>query len=302
GLADKISAGDYKIRVDDAGKDLLGSLAGSLNKMAISLDNSFTRLAESEWQQTGIATLNEKMLGEKEPRVLAYNVMEFITEYTNSQLGAFYLLQQEDALTLSATVGLNRSSVKQEIALGEGLAGQSAFSGQEIVLENVAEAEMVVNYAAGGIKPASIIALPVFHERNLKGVIEMATLDSYSPATRAFLQSAAYNIGMAIQSAHNRQHLQDLLAETQAQAEELQAQHSELENINAELEAQSQKLQASEEELKVQQEELQQAKQEMEERSRLLEKKNELILERNMDIQAKASELEQSTRYKSEFL
>jgi len=96
--------------------------------------------------------------------------------------------------------------------------------------------------------------------------------------------------------------MQELLEETQSQSEELQAQHSELENMNSELEVQAEKLQASEEELKVQQEELKQANQELEERSRLLEERNQVITERNFEIQAKAKELELSTKYKSEFL
>ena len=38
-IAEKISLGDYKIRVSDESKDVLGSLSGSLNKMAESLDH-----------------------------------------------------------------------------------------------------------------------------------------------------------------------------------------------------------------------------------------------------------------------
>src|SRR5690606_16248147 len=84
--------------------------------------------------------------------------------------------------------------------------------------------------------------------------------------------------------------------------EELKSQHTELENLNSELEVQAEKLQASEEELKVQQEELKQANQELEERSRLLEERNQMISERNVEIQTKADQLAQSTKYKSEFL
>ncbi len=301
-LADKISSGDYKIRVDDAGRDTLGSLAFSLNRMAISLDTSFTKLGEREWLQTGIAGLNEKMLGERNLEILTYNALEFIVEYATAQVGAFYLLKHDDTLLLTAGIALNKEKVKHEIALGEGIAGQSALSGKETLLEHFDNAELTVDYSAGSIKPGAIIAIPVFHERSLKGVIELASLHTFSAVTIEFLKTAAYTAGVAIQSAQSHQHLQELLTETQAQSEELQSQHSELENINAELEAQTQKLQASEEELKVQQEELQQANQEMEERSRLLEEKNELILERNLEIQAKADELATSTRYKSEFL
>lgn len=64
-IADKVSAGDYKIRVGDEGKDVLGALSGALNKMAASLEFSFTSLSDKEWLQAGIAALNEKMMGKK---------------------------------------------------------------------------------------------------------------------------------------------------------------------------------------------------------------------------------------------
>lgn len=301
-IADKVSAGDYKIRVGDEGKDVLGALSGALNKMAASLDFSFTSLSEKEWLQAGIAALNEKMIGEKELNILTHHVIEYLAAYTNSQVGAFYLIETENVLSLTASIGLNKNNVRKEILLGEGLAGQSGLSGKEILLEQVASTEMVVDYSAGSMKPNSIIALPVFHERVLKGVIEIASIQAYSPVAVEFLKAAMYNIGIAVNSAQDHQRLQVLLEETQAQSEELQSQHNELESINVELEAQSQKLQASEEELRVQQEELQEANQELEQRSLLLENSNQLILERNAEIQNKAEELALSTKYKSEFL
>lgn len=301
-IADKVSDGDYKIRVGDEGQDVLGALSGALNKMAASLEFSFTSLSDKEWWQAGIAALNEKMIGEKELGILTQQVVDYLTKYTNSPAGAFYLLETEHTLSLAASIGLNKNNIRKEVLLGEDIAGQSALSGREILLENVAAATMVVDYSGGSLQPHSIIALPVFHERILKGVIEIASLQPYSPVTIDFLKAAMFNIGIAVNSAQDHQRLQVLLEETQAQSEELQSQHNELENINAELEAQSQRLQASDEELRVQQEELQEANQELEERSRLLEDSNVLILERNMEIQAKAEELTLSTKYKSEFL
>lgn len=185
---------------------------------------------------------------------------------------------------------------------GEDIAGQCAASRKEILITNIDEINIHINYSAGSIKPKTVLAEPVFYEGNLKGVIEVAFLSDINPLIQQFLKNISHNVGMAIKSARDHQRLQELLEETQTQSEELQSQHSELENINTELETQAEKLQASEEELKVQQEELQQANQELEERSRLLEEKNELIMERNLQIQEKAKELELSTKYKSEFL
>lgn len=301
-IADKISSGNYKTRVGDEGKDVLGALSGSLNKMAESLDYSFTSLSEKEWLQAGVAALNEKMIGEKAIASLTYHVIEYLTAYTDAQVGAFYLLETENVLSLSASIGLNTRDAKKEILLGEGLAGQSGLSGNVIQLRDITQTEMLVDYSGGSLKPNSIIALPVFHEKYLKGVIEIASLKPFPDAAVEFLKAAMFNTGIAVNSAQDHQRLQTLLEETQAQSEELQSQHNELESINVELEAQSQRLQASEEELRVQQEELQEANQELEGRSRLLQESNELILERNFEIQAKAEELAQSTKYKSEFL
>jgi signal transduction histidine kinase/DNA-binding response OmpR family regulator/CHASE3 domain sensor protein len=301
-IAEQVSAGNYQLKIEDAEGDALGSIAGALNKMTESLDYSFTRLKEREWLQTGIAQLNDIMIGEKHLYTLTYNVIEFLASYTKSQAGAFYLTKNEKTIALSASIALNKDVIKSEFKLGEGLAGQSALSGREIYLQSIADADMVIDFSGGSIKPKAIIAIPVFYEKILKGVIELASIECYSPIALEFIRSAVFNIGLAIHSARDHQRLQDFLHETQAQAEELQSQHNELENVNAELEAQAEKLQASEEELKVQQEELQQINQELEERSRLLEERNELILERNLEIQKKAEELQLSTKYKSEFL
>jgi signal transduction histidine kinase/DNA-binding response OmpR family regulator/CHASE3 domain sensor protein len=300
-IAVKISSGDYKARISEEGKDTLGNLSVSLNKMAESLDYSFENLTNNEWLQKGIAGLNEKMIGEKNIEALTQNVIAFITTYINAPIGAFYLVYEKE-LFLSAGVALDSKSVKKAIEFGEGIAGQCAVSCKQILINDVAETDMLINYSAGNIKPKSILAVPVAYEGKLRGVIEVGFVNDFNPVIPQFLNNASHNIGMSVKSALDHQRLQELLEETQSQSEELQSQHSELENINTELETQAEKLQASEEELKVQQEELLQANQELEERSRLLEEKNELIMERNLEVQAKAKELEVSTNYKSEFL
>ena len=302
GIAEKISGGDYKTRVSDEGKDVLGSLAHSLNKMAELLDYSFNNLSENEWLQTGVAGLNEVMIGEKNLEVLTYNTVDYITNYVKLPMAAFYLAPKERLLVLSASIAIDRSTVKHEISYGEGLAGQSALSKKAVGVEDLVDTDLAIPFSAGQLKPKALLAFPVFYQGILKGVIELGSLKNFTAVERNFFKTVAVNVGTAIHSARDYQRQQELLAKTQAQAEELQAQHDELEHINTELEAQAEKLQASDEELRVQQEELQEANQQLEERTRLLEEKNELILERNLQIQAKAEELELTTKYKSEFL
>jgi signal transduction histidine kinase/DNA-binding response OmpR family regulator/CHASE3 domain sensor protein len=304
GIADRISEGNYRTRVSDEQKDSLGELAGSLNKMAESLEYSFGLLSDKEWLQTGIAGLNEEMVGETDMRSLVTNVIGFVAEYTRSKVGALFLLDPVfETLTLQGQYALRAGgSSRQPIREGEGIVGQVALSGKKMQLRDIDAGDWVVSFTAGEVRPRNIIAVPFFHEKRVKGVIELGSMEEYTPRDLEFLGSIGDNIGTVVHSIETRLRLQELLEETQAQTEELQSQHGELESLNTELETQAEKLQVSEEELKVQQEELLQTNQELEERSRSLEEKNQLVLIRNLEIQKKAEDLTLSTKYKSEFM
>ncbi|TCD11706.1 response regulator [Pedobacter frigidisoli] len=301
-IALQISNGNYGVKLDNQTQDDIGELSGSLNTMSSSLKKSFDTLAENEWIQTGVANLNVKMVGEKDVFHLAEDIIEFLANYTKSQIGAIYLFKDDGYLHLKGQYALQGKNLTQIIELGQGLIGQAVKSGKAILLDDVPQNELTVTHATGNIKPAQLIVLPIIRNGISIGGLELGTIAQYSELQLHFLNLILSDVGTALLGAQNRQKLQQLLEETQAQSEELQVQHNELEGMNAELEAQAQKLQASEEELRVQQEELLQSNQELEERSSLLEEKNELIEERNVEIQQKAEALELSTRYKSEFL
>src|SRR5439155_7247375 len=180
------------------------------------------------------------------------NTINFLAQYTNSHSGALYLLEN-GSLHLKTGYALPQQAIGQVLNKGEGLAGQCASSGKEIVISDIPENSIKLVYAAGEVKPRSIVAVPSFFERELKAVIELASTNDFTQKEIDFLSSISYNIGIAIENSQRRTRLLELFQETQTQAEELQAQHAELEQINTELEAQAQKLQVSEEELKVQQ-------------------------------------------------
>jgi len=292
-IAEKVSNGDYTARIDDAQSDSLGSMSLSLNNMAKSLGTSFKLLSDNEWKQTGIADLNQVMIGEKTIEQLSKDIIEHLSVYSESNAGVLYTLNDQE-LQLSAGYSYIGDKNREWLKVGEGLTGQAALSRKIMKLNSLEPNDIKLSYALGEVKPKNVIAIPLIDDK-VVGVAELASLKEYSQKEIEFFQVAANNIAIALKAAQNRKRVQELLEETQAQSEELNAQHSELESINAELEAQTEKLQASEEELRVQQEELQQTNEELSERSVLLE-------EKNMEIQKKSEDLELTTRYKSEFL
>ncbi|MRX38981.1 response regulator [Flavobacterium sp. LC2016-23] len=292
-IASNISNGNYDIKIEDTKADALGNVGESLNNMGASLKASFGLLSEKEWLQSGIAKLNNVMLGDKSMNELCKDVIEFLCTYTNSSAGVMYILEGDE---LFATAGYSYIPTKnrERIQKGDGLLGQAIISGKILELKTVSSDLIHINYALGEIKPTHVVALPLLHLR-VEGALELASIYGFSDLHMEFLKLVGNNIGIAIKSTQNRKRVLELLEETQSQSEELRIQHSELEAINAELEAQTEKLQASEEELRVQQEELEQTNEELSERSVLLEEKNN-------EIQKKSEALELTTRYKSEFL
>ena len=290
--AEKIMKGDYSIKVED-NDGALGSIGLSLNQMSESLQENFNLLASREWIKSGIAELNEVMIGEKDLTVLSKDIIKYLAEYTESNAGVFYLIENNLLVVHSGYCYVPDPS-RNRLKIGEGLTGQAAVSRKMLEVQHFDDENVRISYALGELKPKHVLAFPII-DGIVVGVIELASSRIYSALEIEFLNSVANNIAIAIKAAENRKRVQELLEETEAQSEELKAQHSELEGMNAELETQTEKLQASEEELRVQQEELQQTNEELAERSTLLE-------ERNIEIQKKSEDLELTTRYKSEFL
>ncbi|WP_026976223.1 response regulator [Flavobacterium tegetincola] len=290
--AQKITRGDYSIKVDDS-DGALGNIGISLNQMSESLQENFNILASREWIKAGIASLNEVMIGEKDLSQLSKDIINYLAEYTESNAGVLYL-SDKNSLVVAASFSYIPDHAHQRLQFGEGLTGQAAISKKMMELKNFDEDHVRITYALGEIKPKHILAFPII-DGFVTGVIELVSVKMYTELEIEYLSSVANNIAIAINAAVNRKRVQELLEETEAQSEELKAQHSELEGMNAELETQTERLQASEEELRVQQEELQQTNEELSERGTLLE-------ERNVEIQKKSEDLELTTRYKSEFL
>ncbi|CAM3530610.1 response regulator [Flavobacterium chungbukense] len=293
GIATQISNGNYDVQIDDRKADTLGALGSSIHEMKDSLKSSFDLLSQKEWLQSGVASLNDKMLGEKTIQKLSKDIIEFLCQYTNSSAGVLYVVDGEE-MTVSGGYSYIPSKSRERIRKGEGLIGQAIVSGKMLELKTLSPDDIQINYALGEIKPTHIVALPLM-DYKVEGAVELASIYGFSVLQLEFLNLVANNIGIALKATQNRKKVMELLEETKSQSEELQVQHSELEAINAELEAQTEKLQASEEELRVQQEELEQTNEELSERSVLLE-------EKNTEIQKKSEALELSTRYKSEFL
>ncbi|SCC16448.1 Signal transduction histidine kinase [Chitinophaga costaii] len=280
-------------------EDLLGqALVRMRNDLKAYQDNNNQAL----WVQTGLNELSEKLIVENDLQSLGKVALHTLANYLQAHVGVLYIRNQQ-WLEFSAGYALNeRFPVPEHIAIGKTLLGEAAEKRQVLLLQHTADDFIRISSATAETMPAHTLIVPLLHNRQVEGVVELGATQPFASGTKEYVEEAAGSIAIALQSARGRLRMQELLEETQSQTEELQTQHSELEALNKELSFQTQKLQASDEELRVQQEELQQNNAELTARSRLLEEMNQVITARNLDIQRQAEALTQSTRYKSEFM
>jgi hypothetical protein len=129
--------------------------------------------------------------------------------------------------------------------------------------------------------PNNVIVLPVLFEGQVKAVIELASLASFTDLQISFLDQLTASIGIVLNSIEATMQTEGLLTQSQQLATELQSQQRELQQTNEQLEQKAQQL---------------------EERNVEVERKNQEIEQARRALEDKATELAQASKYKSDFL
>lgn len=297
--AEKIGKGNYDVSlVSRSANDVLGV---ALNNMK----NDLARLSrENEirtWLLTGNNRLNDCMRGEKSLSILADEVIRQLTEVLGGQVGAMYI-RENGHLRRTGAYALAPGTDDGLVAMGEGLVGQVAASGTEIIFKDVPDNYLKIHSALGAAVPTNILVYPFTYEGDVKGVVEIGSTKAFSELDLQLMELVDKHIGIAVNASQSRDRLKQLLEETQRQSEELETQQEELKQYNEELLEKTQLLQQSEEALMSRQKALQRSNEELAEKAALLEEQKENLEFTKRQFEKKAKQLEMANSYKSEFL
>ncbi len=301
--ANVIATGDYTSDVKP--RSDVDELGIALQSMTQTLRDNRDQAERDDWLKSGIAQLNEVMRGDPTIESLSTAVITELATYLNAQIGAFFIVEDEEEvlLRLQGTYAYTqRKNVSNVFKLGEGLVGQAALEKQQIVIEQVPEDYITVTSSLGEHVPHFICVTPILYEDKIRGVIEIALFEALNEQQLQYLSQAAIALAIAVESAQSRTDLAESLKESQQLSEELQTQQEELKSANEELEEQTQRLVESEKKLKAQQEELQVTNEELEEKHELLEKQNTEVQKAKLQVEEQAEEVALASKYKSEFL
>jgi signal transduction histidine kinase/CheY-like chemotaxis protein/CHASE3 domain sensor protein len=269
------------------------------------------RLSHIAWLRNGQSELAEQVIGQLTLNLLGRNVLHFFAEYLGAVVAAVYVRQEHGGLVRVASYGFSREQEQHEQSIysGEGVVGKAAEQAQIITLDNVPQDYFKVTSGLGEGSPRSVVVVPTSNDDHVNGVIELGFLRELTPRDLEFLELVAQNVGTSIEAARYRQRLQEVLAETQQLNEELQVQQEELRTANEELEEQSRILKESQAHLETQQAELEQTNEQLAEQGKALadqrdalDRNNEELHIAQIELEARADELQRSSKYKSEFL
>jgi CheY-like chemotaxis protein/signal transduction histidine kinase/HAMP domain-containing protein len=284
-VATAVTKGDLtrSIAVDARGE--VAELRDFINTMIDSLRLTTDRNTEQDWLKTSLASVTNLLQGQRDLATVGRMLLSVLTPLVNAQQGVIYQMDTDGERPRLKLLGSYADSEQgghpEYVGLGEGLVGQCAREKRRILISELPSNVVPIRSGLFEAVPRSIIVLPVLFERDVKAVIELASLGPFSASHLAFLEQMTANLGIVLNSIEATMQTEALLQQSQKIGAELQTQQKELQQTN---------------------EQLAQKAQQLVEQNVEVERKNQEIEQARRALEEKASELALTSKYKSEFL
>jgi len=267
------------------------------------LIQSRLELGDRDWLKEGLATLTARLQGEQSDVQLGENILATLCIRLDAPVGVLYAADGAESFRLVAGRALAPDTRPPSVVrAGERLGGAAILEGRVLLLEDLPEDYLPVSTAFGRARARNVVAVPLTAEGHVIGLCELAFARPPRPIDLELLQAAAEPAGVALRSLAYRTRLNELLDETQRQAEELQAQQEELRAINEQLGENNRALRESESLLEAQQAELETTNAELESQTSEIEGQLDALLQAQQELLAREGDLTRANQYKSEFL
>jgi signal transduction histidine kinase/ActR/RegA family two-component response regulator/HAMP domain-containing protein len=286
-VATAVTEGDLtrQVRVQASGE--VAVLKDKLNEMIRNLRETTRENIEQDWLKTNRERFTRMLQGQRDLAAVSSMILSELAPLVCAQHAVFYSMNQasegvEPLLELQAGYGYEeRRHLSTCFRVGEGLVGQCAKEKKRILLTEVPGDYVRINSGLGASAPLNIIVLPILFEGSVRAVIELASFSAFSEAHQAFLDQLPESIGLVLNTIEADTLTENLLKQSQSQAEELRSQQEELRESNEDLGRQASLL----------------AEQNID-----AEKKNQEVEQSKRLVEEKAGQLAVSSKYKSEFI
>jgi HAMP domain-containing protein/CheY-like chemotaxis protein/predicted transcriptional regulator len=284
-VATAVTKGDLTRSIQVEARGEVAELKDNINTMIDNLRLTTDRNTEQDWLKTNLARITNMLQGQRDLSTVGRMLLSELTQLVNAQMGVIYQMQGDDEgqtlRLLSAYADDADNGHPKTLRLGEGLIGQCALEKRHIRIHELPAHAVPIGSALFKIVPQNVVVLPILFENQVKAIIELASLTTFTDSQIAFLEQLTSSIGIVLNSIEATMQTEGLLSQSQNLAGELQSQKKELQDTNDQLEQKAQQLA---------------------ERNVDVERKNQEIEQARRALEEKAGELALTSKYKSEFL
>ncbi|HEW97259.1 MAG: histidine kinase [Candidatus Parabeggiatoa sp. nov. 3] len=205
-------------------------IKNALDSAATTLAKTTAHNTKQDWLKTGQTELNETMRGEQTLNTLTQNILNYLANYLNAQVGVFFLGEGEYFKLVSSYAYKQRNHNANALKLGEGLIGQAALEKKSILFCQIPKEHinMSIHSGLGESLPQDIFVLPLIYADQVLGVLELAAVRSFNASEIELLDLVADNIAITLNTAQSRLRMQALLEQSQQLTQTLQTQQQEV--------------------------------------------------------------------------
>jgi signal transduction histidine kinase/CheY-like chemotaxis protein/HAMP domain-containing protein len=274
-VATAVTEGDLTRQVGVAASGEVAVLKDKLNEMIRNLRETTRQNTEQDWLKTNLERFTRLLQGQRDLPTVSSMILSELAPLLSAQHGVFYTLVTDEGgepvLRYQAGYGFKeRKHLASEFRLGEGLVGQCAREKERILLTDVPGDYVTINSGLGEATPLNIIVLPILFEGSVRAVVELASFNRFSATHQAFLDQLTESIGLVLNTIEANTLTENLLKQSQSQAQELQSRQEDLRASNEDLARQASRLAEQNIEVEAKNEEVQAAKRLVEEKAEQL--------------------------------
>ncbi len=146
--------------------------------------------------------------------------------------------ETREYLELVASVAYDkRKYLKKRVYPGEGLVGACFLEKEPMYLTDLPDDYLNISSGLGNSKPGCLYLMPLAHDDQVLGIIEIASMRAFKQYEIDFIQKIAENIASTISITRINENTNRLLEKSQKQAEELASQEEEMRQNLEEMQA-----------------------------------------------------------------
>jgi transcriptional regulator with GAF, ATPase, and Fis domain len=198
-------------------------LKDKLNEMIRNLRETTRQNTEQDWLKTNLERFSRMLQGQRDLATVSSMILSELAPLVSAQHGVFYTLANLDGS--DEPVLLYQAQEKTRI-----------------LLTDVPGDYVRINSGLGESTPLNIIVLPILFEGSVRAVVELASFSHFSPIHQAFLDQLTESIGLVLNTIEANTITENLLKQSQSQAQELQSRQEELGSSNEDLGRQASRL------------------------------------------------------------